>query len=129
MIREFRDVPLPRWHDDTPLVEGCDERLAIDLQGIPICLDDPTEDCAFPPAARREPLGTVTSAMPAGDHVLATIVMDQAALGAEQIIDGLERGELAFGLWGIAETIGNEVLKLRPTSVRISNNRAMARRR
>lgn len=127
MRREFRDVPLPRWHDNTPLIEGTDERLALELPGVAVCLDDPDDDPAFPPEAKVQPLGTVTGATPAGDHVLATIEIDLDSLGADRIAQMLDLGEMRFGLWGVAEIdpVTHGVSGLRPTSVRISNTRPL----
>lgn len=127
MRHEFRDVPLPRCHGSTPLIKGVAEKLAAELRGLTVCLDDHDDDPAFPPEPKVQPLGTVTGAAPAGDHVLATININLDALGADRIVQMINLGEMHFGLWGVAEIdpVTHEVSRLHPTSVRISNTRPL----
>lgn len=123
-VRLFEDVPLPRHFDRTPLVDGAAEELAEDLPGVQVCLDDPQEDELRLPRPRAQPLGRVTACRPAGNHVLATISLDTAAMGATEIADALERGELHFGAWGEAECWKGGIKRLTVTSVRITRRDA-----
>lgn len=126
-IRRFVDVELPRTHALQPLVGDAAARLARDLHGIPLCLEDPYEDCARAPWPRREPLGHVTAAQPAGTHVLATIQLDLDATGGDRLARFIDAGEMCFGLWGIAsyDCETDRISECRPTSVRLSNTRRL----
>lgn len=128
MIREFRDVPLPREHDAEPLIEGADHQLANSLAGTVVSLEDVSgEEPRHPPAA---PLGTVLEATAAGDHVLAHIAIDTASFGAGEIANMIEQGELVFGLWGVGkfDPETRQWLEIRPTSVRLTPRRRLSRR-
>jgi hypothetical protein len=119
MQREFALVPLPARHVYTPLVDGCDEQLAAMIVGVQVFLRDIDDIDEDPPLRCREILGRITDAQPAGTHILATVSMNMEALGAERIVECLERGDLRFGLWGVGLFEGDAIRKITPTSVRI----------
>ena len=118
VIREFVDVPLPRWYKQTPLVLGADRVLAETIVGIDLCMDGDEDELALP-LPRHQPLGRVSSANPAGDHVLATIAVNMEAMGARELTAAIDEGRMTFGVWGRAVCEGQRILLLRPTSVRI----------
>jgi len=128
MIRRFRDVPLPRDPDALGLPDGADVKLADDVTGLTVQLEDASgEEPRHPPAS---PLGTVLEATPAGDHVLAEIAIDTASFGAGEIANMIEQGELVFGLWGVGkfDPATRRWLEIRPTSVRLTPRRLANRR-
>lgn len=107
-------------------MEDADQKLAAVLPGVTVCLDGDDEDPAFYPDRRAQPLGEIITATPAGDHVLATVMIDLDAFGADRIVECLDRGELRFGLWGTAEiTPEGCIVAMRPTSVRITHRRRL----
>lgn len=118
--RLFVDVPLPRHFSKTPLVAGADIALAESLPGVEVLLDSPDESELRLPRPRAQPLGRVTAARAAGDHVLATVSLNTDAMGVPQIAAALDRGELHFAAWGEADTYRHRIRHLKVTSVRIT---------
>ena len=118
VVREFTEVPLPRWHKQTPLCDGADRVLAETIVGIDLCLDGDEDELTLP-RPRHQPLGRVSAARAAGDHVLATIAVNMEAMGARELVAALDAGRMTFGLWGYVVTKGQRILLVRPTSVRI----------
>jgi hypothetical protein len=118
VIREYENVALPRWHRQTPLTAGADRVLAETIVGIELCLDGDEDELNLP-SPRHQPLGRCSSARAAGDHVLVTIAVNMEAMGARELVAAIDENRMTFGLWGHAVTKGQQIVLLRPTSVRI----------